>query len=50
MYPKGKPKIKTSYDENGLKICSDCKIHKSKEFYPKNIKTYDGISNIFEVF
>lgn len=46
MYPKGKPYPRTSYDVNGLKICSDCREHKSKEYYPKNIKTYDGISNI----
>jgi hypothetical protein len=46
MYPKGKPYPRRSYDENGLKICSDCRQHKSKESYHKNIKTYDGITNI----
>lgn len=46
MYPKGKPKNRPSYDVNGLKICSDCKEHKSIDFYPKNKLTYDGISNI----
>lgn len=46
MYPKGKPYPRASYDENGLKICSDCREHKPKESYHKNIKTYDGITNI----
>ena len=46
MYPKGKPYPRKSYDENGLKICSDCKQHKSKDLYPSNKSTYDLISNI----
>jgi hypothetical protein len=39
-------KPKSSYTENGLKICSDCKIPKSKEHYYPNIKKWDGITNI----
>ncbi len=46
MYPKGKPYPRSSYDENGLKICSDCKNHKEKNLFPSNIGTYDKISNI----
>jgi hypothetical protein len=46
MYPKGKPYPKSSYDANGLKICSDCNNHKEITMYPSNISTYDKISNI----
>ena len=46
MYTKGKTYARTSYDENGLKICSDCKKHKQLNLYPKNICIYDKISNI----
>jgi len=46
MYPKGKPYPKMSYDNNGLKICSDCKNHKNIDSFPKNKSKYDGISNI----
>lgn len=49
MYPKGKPYPKASYDENGLKICSDCKEHKSKDLYPSNKLKYDLISNICNI-
>ena len=49
MYPKGKPYPKRSYDDNGLKICSDCKEHKSKDLYPSNKSTYDLISNICKI-
>lgn len=38
--------IKNSYTINGLKICSDCKIAKDIHSYHKNIKKYDGISNV----
>lgn len=46
MYPKGKPYPKSSYDVNGLKICSDCKSHKDVIMYPSNKSTYDKIANI----
>ena len=49
MYPKGKPYPRKSYDENSLKICSDCRQHKSKDLYPSNKRTYDLISNICKV-
>jgi hypothetical protein len=49
MYPKGKPYTRNSYDENGLKICSDCKEHKQLNLYPSNIAVYDKISNICKV-
>lgn len=38
--------INTSYNTEGLKICSDCKIAKDIVNYHKNIKKYDGINNI----
>jgi len=39
-------KPKSSYTEDGLKVCSDCKIAKSKDCYCTNIRKWDGISNI----
>lgn len=38
-------KTKT-YTENGLKICSDCKIPQSKENYYISSHTWDGVKNI----
>ena len=46
MYQIRKPYPKKSYDENGLKICSDCRNHKNINLYPSNKSTYDKISNI----
>lgn len=37
---------KSSYTEDGLKICSDCKLAKSKDCYYSNPIKWDGISNI----
>ena len=39
-------KQKSSYTEDGLKICSDCKIAQSKDCYYPNNKKWDGIKNI----
>lgn len=39
-------KPKSSYTGNGLKICSDCKIAKSRDYYYPNAKKWDGITNI----
>lgn len=36
----------TSYTEDGLKICSDCKIAKSKDCYYPNPHKWDGIANV----
>jgi hypothetical protein len=46
MWIKGQIPKRPSYDENGLKICSDCKNHKDKSLFPKNKSKYDGLSNI----
>jgi hypothetical protein len=35
----------SSYTKEGLKICSNCKIAKSKEFYHSNSAKWDKISN-----
>ncbi len=39
-------KPKSSYTEDGLKICSDCKVAKSKENYYSNSRKWDSISNV----
>jgi len=36
----------TSYTEDVLKICSDCKIAKSKDCYYSNSHKWDGIANV----
>lgn len=38
-------KPKSSYTDDGLKICSDCKIAKSKSEYYSNVSVWDGITN-----
>lgn len=39
-------KPKSSYTEDGLKICSDCKVAKSKDYYYSNSRKWDSISNV----
>lgn len=35
-----------SYTQDGLKVCTDCKLPKDKTEYHKNSNKYDGITNV----